>query len=451
MRQMNQPQAIQVLNNFFNIRLWQIREKDLPYYKILFYRFCKIIFIITNSPFIKDIITHAMALSFQVVFSLIPLLALLFSVAKGFDIADKVEPLILQHTAGGEIAGNLIPKIVEYVNNTNVAALGYTGLVFIIYVAISMISRIESSFNQICSVDKPRTIFRKFSDYLSVLLLAPVLLFLSIGLSTSLSSHVFIQKLLEIGMLAGAMKLFVFSLPWIISILILTGLYVFIPNTNIRFFPALTAGFFAGIAWQLTQITFIHFQVGVARYNAIYGTFASVPILMFWIYVSWIIVLSGALICAACQNVRHFHPLARQKNINFQVSEKISLLALTIICRCFNNGKEGAGLRELSNELDLPRDLIMKSIKGLVKIGYVVQAGDEREFYLPTRPVAQIKLADFFVDSKKMVGEDFTFPDSPTKEKINNLFNRYQQALREQFGEESVICQTSTNSQGMSG
>ena len=427
------------LNNFFGSDLWQIREKELPYYKVLFFRFCKIIYIIGHSPFLKDIINHAMALSFQVVFSLIPLLALVFSVAKGFGIADKVEPLMLKHTVGGEIAGNLIPKIVEYVNNTNVAALGYTGLVFIIYVAISMISQVEASFNKICSVNKPRTIFRKFSDYLSVLLLAPVLLFLSLGLSTTLSSHIFIQKLLEIGLLAGAMKLFIFSLPWLTSILILTGLYLFIPNTRIRLFPALTAGFFAGIAWQLSQIIFIHFQVGVARYNAIYGTFASVPILMFWIYVSWVIVLVGALICAACQNVNNFHPLTMEKKINFQTREKISLLTLSLICRYFNEGKVEKGIKDISEELNLPRDLVADSINDLTEINYIVAAGDDREFYLPARPVEQIRLADFFIDIKKTAGLDFIPPSLPDKEKTDALFERYRQALEDQFGDESVV------------
>jgi membrane protein len=427
------------INNFFAVSLWQIKEEEQPYYKIIFFRLCKIIYIIGHSPFIKDIINHGMALSFQVVFSLIPLLALVFSVAKGFGIADKVEPLLLEHTVGGEIAGNLIPKIVEYVNNTNVAALGYTGLAFIIYVAISMISQIESSFNQICSVNRPRTIFRKFSDYLSVLLLAPVLLFLSLGLSTSLSSHVFIHKLLEIGLLAGAMKLFIFSLPWLTSILILTGLYLFIPNTKIRFFPALTAGFFAGIAWQLSQIIFIHFQVGVARYNAIYGTFASVPILMFWIYVSWIIVLSGALICAACQDVRSFHPLARSGLINFRDREKISLLVLSLICRNFVDEKTEAGIKGISAELNLPRDLIAESINGLIKINYIVPAGDDREFYLPARPVEQIRLADFFIDIKKTDGQDFVFPDMPDMAKIDELLARYRNGLEQQFNDETVI------------
>ncbi len=426
------------INNFFRTELWQIREKDLPYYRVLFFRICKIGYIIGHSPFIKDIINHAMALSFQVVFSLIPLLALVFSVAKGFNIADKVEPLLLEHTVGGGIAGNLIPKIIEYVDNTNVAALGYTGLIFILYVAISMISQIELSFNRICAVKKSRTIFRKFSDYLSVLLLAPILLFLSLGLSTSLSSHTFVQKLLEIGLLAGAMKLFIFSLPWLTSILILTGLYLFIPNTTIRLWPALIAGFFAGIGWQLSQIIFIHFQVGVARYNAIYGTFASVPILMFWIYISWIIVLGGAIVCAACQNVKNFHPLTLEKKINFQTREKLSLLTLSLICRYFSEGKEEKGLEAISADLNLARDMVRESINGLLELGYIVQAGEDQKFYLPARPVNQLKLADFFLDSEKMAGTDLELAPSPDKEKIDTIFKRYRRALQEQFGEESI-------------
>ncbi len=435
---MKLPRTARTINNFLDYDLWRIRQANSPFYKVFLLRFCKIIYMVGHSPFRKNLLTHAMALSFQVVFSLIPFLALVFSVAKGFGIADKIEPLMLKHTVGGEIAENLIPKIVEYVNNTNVAALGYTGLIFIIYVAVVMISQVESSFNQICSVTRPRTIFRKFSDYFSVLFLAPLLLFLSLGMSTSLSSHAFVQKLLEIGLLAGAMKLLIFSLPWLTSIVILTGLYIFIPNTNIRFSSALTAGFLAGLVWQLSQIAFIHFQVGVARYNAIYGTFASVPILMFWIYISWIIVLVGAIICAACENVENFHPLDLQRDINFQIREKISLLVLSLICRYFVEGRQEAGTEEISAELELPSGLIMESVNLLVKIGYIVPAGDERNFYLPARPVAQLRLADFFLDIKKTTDNDYILSGPADSEKIENLFSRYRQALEEQFGDETV-------------
>ena len=379
------------LNNFFGSDLWQIREKELPYYKVLFFRFCKIIYIIGNSPFLKDIINHAMALSFQVVFSLIPLLALVFSVAKGFGIADKVEPLMLKHTVGGEIAGNLIPKIVEYVNNTNVAALGYTGLVFIIYVAISMISQVEASFNKICSVNKPRTIFRKFSDYLSVLLLAPVLLFLSLGLSTTLSSHIFIQKLLEIGLLAGAMKLFIFSLPWLTSILILTGLYLFIPNTRIRLFPALTAGFFAGIAWQLSQIIFIHFQVGVARYNAIYGTFASIPIFLAWLYTSWVIVLLGAEISFAIQNHETYHlETVRASPRTF------TLLTTLVAAAAARRLREGRPFSPggFAHQHRVPVRLVNGAVAFLASRGWLAELAEQPGTYVLSRDISACSVSE---------------------------------------------------------
>ena len=215
--------------------IWSLRETGLPPVKRLMLRLTKICLIAVRAPFNKQLVSHASALSFTFLLSLIPLLAMVFSIAKGFGIQDKIEPLLLEKAVGGEIASDLAPKIIEYVNNTNVAALGSIGLLFIAYTAISMLGQIENSFNQIWGIKNPRTFIRKSSDYLAILIIGPLLFAVTMGFSTTMRSHAFTQKLLEIGLFAGAMKLFILSLPWITSILILTLLYVIIPNTTVRF------------------------------------------------------------------------------------------------------------------------------------------------------------------------------------------------------------------------
>ena len=426
------------LNVFFSRTLWQTREENLFYAKRLWFRLLKVLVMTVRSPFSREIPTHAMALSFQIIFSLIPLLALIFAVAKGFGIQEKIEPLLLQQALGGEIAQDLIPQIVEYVTNTNVAALGYTGLVFILYTAISLISCIESSFNRIWLIKKQRTIFRKFSDYFSVLLLGPILLFLSLGLSTSLSSNTITQKLLEIGLLAGAMKLFIFSLPWLTSILVLTFLFLFIPNTRVKFFPAFIGGVISGSAWHLSQVGLIHFQVGVSRYNAIYGTFASVPIFMFWVYISWIIVLTGSIIAFSCQNVSNHHPLNFDKKIQFGVAEKIAFLVLQSVCRHFEN-KDRLTSEEISLELGLPRKMVQATLSNLNEIGYLIKTVDKEKSFLPAMPVNQMKIADFFSNIKKINGRDFPIGDDEAERKINELMAEFDQAMRDRFGEKTVL------------
>ena len=325
---------------------------------------------VVSSPFNQEIFIHAGALSYKLVLSLVPMLALIFSVAKGFGVQETLEPVIMNNLVAGGINHDFMPKVMEYVGNTNVKALGTIGLVFIVYTAISMISGVENSFNRIWSIRKPRSFFRKFSDYLSVLTIGPLLLVITISLSAMFSSHVLTQKLMEYGIFAGAMKIFLTTLPWLASILVLTMLYIFIPNTTVKWPPALIAGIIAGICWQCNQIIFIKFQIGVARYNAIYGTFASVPIFMLWIYAGWMIILYGALLSHACQNQNSLIGVYSNQ-LNFGDEEKLILLLLTQLCQQYDQGQQGSTVSQLSEQFKLSPTLINHALSLLSKEGYI--------------------------------------------------------------------------------
>jgi len=414
--------------------IWSQRETGLPAGKRLRRRLTKVCLIAVRSPFNRQLVNHACSLSFTFLLSLIPMLAMVFSIAKGFGIQDKIEPLLLEKAVGGEIASGLLPRIVEYVNNTNVTALGSIGLFFIAYTAISMLGKIEDSFNQIWSIKKPRTFIRKASDYLAILLIAPLLLAVTLGLSTTVNSHAFTQKLLEIGLFAGAMKLFFLSLPWVTSILILTLLYIIMPNTNVRFLPALLAGTISGCLWQLTQIIFIKFQIGVANYNAIYGTFASVPIFMIWLQTSWILVLFGGVINFACQNVVRFHPLEFEQNISFASREKICLAVLLVICRAFHRGDGPSGPALISERLGLSESFVRNALARLLEIGRILPVSSEgNDRYVPARPAAELKIADFFKDIAGEEADRLEFQDDEINGTIAAIIQVRQQALLANF------------------
>ncbi|MBU4262592.1 MAG: YihY/virulence factor BrkB family protein [Proteobacteria bacterium] len=417
-----------------NGSIWSLRETELPLIKRLMLRMAKVCIIAARAPFNKQLLNHASALSFTFLLSLIPLLAMIFSIAKGFGIQDKIEPLLLEKAVGGEIASDLAPKIVEYVNNTNVAALGSIGLLFIAYTAISMLGQIEASFNTIWSIKKPRTFIRKASDYLSILIIGPLLLAVTLGLSTTLSSHAFTQKLLEIGLFAGAMKLFFLSIPWISSILILTLLFVIIPNTTVRVFPALLAGTITGCLWQLTQIIFIKFQIGVAKYNAIYGTFASVPIFMIWLQTTWILVLFGGVLNFACQNAGKFHPLEFEKDINFASNEKISLAVLLTICLTFDRGNGPSAPATISNRLGLSESFVRSALARLLEIGKILPvSSEENDLFVPAKPTAELKITHFFKDIQGKQADNVMFEDEEINGAIDKILELRQQAMETNF------------------
>jgi len=423
----------------FGRKLWSYKEEELSSLFKVWVRLLKIIVITLRDPFNKRIFNHAAALSFKLILSLIPLLAMIFAVAKGFGVQDRIETILLERAVGGEIANDLIPKIIEYVDNTNVAALGYIGLAFIIYTAISMLGQIESSFNHIWQIEKPRTLIRKFTDYLALLILGPLLLAITLGLSTTLSSHAITQKLLEIGLFAGAMKLFLLSLPWLSSVMVLSLIYIIIPNTTVHLRSALFAGIVAGLTWQLTQISFISFQVGVANYNAIYGTFASVPIFMIWLFISWIIVLSGALLNFACQHVGDFQAIDFNEELHFRAQEKICLSVLLLICREFNRNANKLTAPEIGQKLNFPTSLVESSLKQLEQIDMIVPVEHEtQQAFIPARPISQIKIADFFQNLKLCDGQDFDMIEGLDVKQANAILADLTAVIEEKFGQENI-------------
>lgn len=425
----------------FGHKLWQYQNANLTPFSRIWIRFLKILVITIRDPFNKQLFNHASALSYKLTLAFIPLLAMIFAVAKGFGVQDRIESILLEKAVGGEIANDLIPRIVEYVNNTNVKALGYIGLAFIIYTAISMIGQIEDSFNEIWQVKQSRTIIRKFSDYISLLILGPLLLAITLGLSTTLSSHAFTQKLLEIGLFAGAMKLFLLSLPWLSSIIVIFLVYVIIPNTTVKMTSALIAGIVSGLAWQFTQIAFISFQVGVANYNAIYGTFASVPIFMIWIFVSWVIVLFGALLNFACQHVEDFQPIDFKEELNFGAQEKISLAVLLEVCREFEKDGSKSTAPVIGHSLELPVSLVESCLKQLTQMGGVVPVEEENEHsYVPAKPLEQIKIADFFHEIKQCDGQDFEIGDNAHAIPVYKILADYTDAINDKFSNEDLLC-----------
>ena len=419
--------------------LWSSRDSDLSLAKRFAFRLLKLSYIAVYAPFNRELINHASALSYKFVLSLIPMLAMIFSIAKGFGIQDKVEPLLMEKMVGGEIASDLIPKILEYVNNTNVSALGSIGLFFIVYTAISMLGQIEASFNQIWSVSQPRTLIRKSSDYLSILIIGPILIAVTLGLSTTLQSNSITQKLLEIGLFAGAMKLFLLSIPWASSILIMTLLYIIIPNTTVRIVPALIAGVVTGCCWQITQIFFINFQIIIAKYNAIYGTFATVPIFMIWLHTSWVIVLFGGVLNFACQHVAQFHPLEFAGHINFAGREKMSLAVLLSICHSFNSEEKGQSSQTISDRLGISDKLVQSATRGLLTMGYILEVPTEsKTLYVPAKPSEQIKISDFFTDIKGVENTQLIFQDENINKALFQIETQMKIGVENNFKNQTI-------------
>lgn len=242
--------------------------------------------------------TLASALSFSSMLSIIPFLAIVFAILKAFDIHTTLAPMLLSNLAAG--SQEIVARILRYISNTHVGSLGVISLITLFLSIMATLDTAEEAFNQICGIGRGKAVHHKLRDYLLVIFCIPLLIGLAVIITTSLQHQGFVQWLLR---RSGIGNLFLLRLTPCLSIWIaLVCLYQFIPNVRIRFRHALTGGLVAGTTWQLAQWAFIHFQLGVSRHNAIYGTLALLPVFMIWIYTCWVIVLAGMEIVWSLHN-----------------------------------------------------------------------------------------------------------------------------------------------------
>lgn len=335
---------------------------------------------------------RASALTYTSVLSLVPFLALTFALLKGLGVQNRLEPLILEQVTAG--SQELVDKIVTYINNTNVGSLGAIGLITLIITVIALLGNIEEAFNVIWGVEETRPLARKFSDYLSVVISGPILLLAGLSMTTTLQSQAFVQWFIDNTVFGPAILIGFRLVPYLTIWVALIFLYIFIPNTKVKIGSALFGGVIAGTLWQGAQWGYIHFQVGVAKYNAIYGTLATLPIFLVWLYVSWLIVLLGVEVVYAHQNHRTFLRENHNLQVRFIDRERLALALSIALGRRFVAGQPGASTEELAQELDVPVRLVRECLKILAQRGLVVETAGELPRWQPGRDLAEVTIVD---------------------------------------------------------
>ncbi|MDD5284523.1 MAG: YihY/virulence factor BrkB family protein [Desulfuromonadaceae bacterium] len=233
----------------------------------------------------------AAALSFSSMLSIVPFLAIVFAILKSMDLHTSLTPVILSNVAAG--SQEIVSRILHYIHNTRVASVGVIGTVALLLTVMATLDTVEEAFNKICNLDREKAYHHKLRDYMVVIFGIPLLIALSASITTSLQHQDVIRWFLRLPGF-GRLVLMLFRLTPYISIWIaLVCLFKFIPNTRINIRNALIGGMLSGTILQMAQWLHIHFQFGVSRYNAVYGTLALLPVFMIWIYISWVIVLAG--------------------------------------------------------------------------------------------------------------------------------------------------------------
>jgi len=307
------------------------------------------------ASFLKDrCLMQASALSYATVLSIVPLLAVAFAVTKGLGLYDapQVRQLLLGLTAERtEVADSML----QYFQNTSVQARGVIGTAFLLVTAVSLVGTIESAFNAVWKVPADRELGKRFINYVAVIVICPVFFFAAFGATAGLQNTALVRWLLEFALLSRAYLLFLAFLPYLMLWAALFLLYRFLPNTRVRFSSAALSALLAATLWQMTQRLYIGYQAGATGYNAVYGSFAQIPLLFLWLYVSWLILLLGAEVGHALERRRDIRDGEEAAALSPADRRSLGLFILAALAADADARLAPATARELAARLDAPR------------------------------------------------------------------------------------------------
>ena len=330
-----------------------------------------------------DINLRAMSLVYTTLLSMAPLLALSFSVLKGFGVHNQLEPLLFTVLAPlGAKAAELTQQILGFVDNIQVGVLGVTGLAVLLYTVISLMQKIEGDFNYIWQVKRSRSITAQARDYLSVIMVGPILMFSAIGVWTSLGNISFVQSIAAIQPFGLLLTLLLKLVPTVLVILTFTLMYLFIPNTHVKIKAALGGGMIAGLAWQAGGWGFAAFVVSSGQQTAIYSVFASLFLFMLWLYFGWLIVLTGARLAYYFQYPDAIYRPTQPIESSLETKEILAAAVLREIGLRFLNKQPPVTLDLLRQQVPVSRFLLECSLEELVDFGILSRDDNEPPHYL---------------------------------------------------------------------
>ncbi len=414
---------IKKIKKFFEVDIWELGSQISGFLGWLL----KVlrVFIVSAQDFIEDKCSlRASALTYYSVLSLVPILALFFGIAKGFGLDEKLRSQIMNSTNQNQ---ELFLYLFNFAENTIKNAQGGIvagiGIVVLLYTILNTLSLVEESFNTIWRVKQPRSLMRKFTDYLSMMLIAPFMLAFSSSITVFLSSNIktVAEKTGVEFVIDPIVDVFLQWTPLFLLWLLFLSLYMIMPNKKVDFKSALFAAVIAGTAYYAFEWAYISFQVGVSKYNAIYGSFAALPLFLIWLQISWTIVLFGAELSFAHSSIDELVMEHRKKEPSAYERLKVSIIILTELVKHYEDPKPFRSVKEISEATELPQHRINAVIEELVQLDLIVTKEENKQMvYQPARDKDQLDIA-FVVES--LIGEDTV--EVPKKlEYVNELLER---------------------------
>ncbi|MBW1840518.1 MAG: YihY/virulence factor BrkB family protein [Deltaproteobacteria bacterium] len=358
--------------DFFKTGIWRIRLKELPRLKAVAIKQLRIVLLATRKFAEDKCPLRASALTFYSLLSIVPVAAMAFGIAKGFGFAKRLEILLYENfSAQKEVMTQVINFANSLLENTRGGIIAGIGIALLFWSVIKVLHHIENSFNTIWEVDTPRTVGRKITDYLSIMLICPILIIMSSSVTVFITTQVTLitEQVSLLGMFSPVIFLVLRLLPYCLIWILFITIYIFMPNTHVNLSTGIISGVIAGTIFQIVQFIYISSQVLVAKYNAIYGSFAALPLFLIWLQVSWFIVLLGAEVSYAYQNVDTYEFEPDTAKISPAFKKLITLQISHRLVKNFSNGEKPLTADQIANTLEIPVRLVWQILDDLVDSG----------------------------------------------------------------------------------
>lgn len=418
---------------FLTADIWRLQAHKLPPRRSLWVTRLRILLLAVRRFNLDKCALRASALTFYSLLSIVPVVALAFAVAKGFGIEKTLGEQILARLPGNEEAAQ---KIIGFAHSlleeTKGGAIAGAGVALLLWTVIKLLGNIEKSFNDIWGITTPRSFGRRIADYLSVTMTCPILIIVASSATVLVATRAasVIERLSFLGYLAAPLLLLLKLLPYVVIWIVFTFIYAFMPNTRVGMKSALWGGILAGTAYQLVQLAYVSFQIGVSKFGAIYGSFAALPLFLVWLELSWTIVLLGAEVSFAHQNVSTYEYEQDCLGVSHSFRRMVAVLVASRCVKAFLRGEEPLTAEDISRGLDAPVRLIRSVLSELTRarvLSEVCRAGRGEVAYEPALDVRQLTVAGVVKRLDDQGVSAVPIQESPDVQRLRDSIARFGQ------------------------
>jgi len=422
--------------------IWSIDINSLPWWQSGLLSIIRFIHIMLDDFLDGQLNLRAMSLVFTTMLSIVPLIAVSFSVMKAFGVHNQMEPMLLNYLAPlGDQGKEIAQQIMGFVDNTKVGLLSGVGLALLFGIIVRLINKIESAFNYTWRVQQSGSLARRFSNYLSVIMVGPILVFVAMGVTGTALNTSIAQVILSIEPFGTLLSIATKLVPYMLIIAAFTFTYLFMPNTRVKFVPALIGGIAAGILWQTVGWVFATVMSASisTNYTAIYSSFAFLFVFMIWLWWSWLILLVGSSVAYYKQHPEYLNIKAKDLALTNRQKEEVALQIMDVIGQRFYANSTPVSVNDLVNILHLPQQSIEQQLNLFIEHGLLANIDSDELRYTPVRPLEELTLKSV-IDTVREPG-----PNSHFKTTLNTNFsgikavlNKVDESLDQVLGSKTV-------------